>query len=182
MTTLALKDDAAARRAPALVLAFFSEGQTADARGGDLPPKAYRDAILAACGHGKVPRDAALDADDVLRIARDAGVDVGQRAVDSLVAALADCGDWRRGARVALDRRTKSLRPPSVDAQARVVRAAEQAGHWRSALRLMDDMRKDDVVFYDNPIFDSLFKTGVLVWNAGVGDDAQVVDDPDDHQ
>ena len=30
-------------------------------------------------------------------------------------------------------------------------------------------MRKDEVRFYENPIFDSLFKTGVMVWNAGAG-------------
>jgi hypothetical protein len=30
-------------------------------------------------------------------------------------------------------------------------------------------MRKDEVRFYDNALFDTLFKTGVMVWNAGAG-------------
>jgi pentatricopeptide repeat protein len=59
--------------------------------------------------------------------------------------------------------------PPSAATQTLVVRAAERAGEWRAALRLMEDMRKDDVTFYDNPLFDSLFRTGVMVWNAGAG-------------
>ena len=71
---------------------------------------------------------------------------------------------------------------PPTEAQtamARVVRAAEAAGCWREALALMDDMRRDDAVFYPNPLLDAAFKPGIMVWSALAGADLGPDDDDD---
>ena len=150
---------AEAARAPRALLDALGAAET-------VPDAAFRDAVLAArFGGGTAARDARA----VLDAAQARGVDVGQAAADAVAAALAAAGDWRGAAAVAEGRRRRGLVPPSAATQTLVVRAAERAGEWRAALRLMEDMRKDDVTFYDNPIFDSLFKTGVMVWNAGAG-------------
>ena len=59
------------------------------------------------------------------------------------------------------------------------MRAAEAAGCWREALALMDDMRRDDAVFYPNPLLDAAFKPGIMVWSALAGADLGPDDDDD---
>ena len=131
-----------------------------------VPPAVWTGAMLAAARGGR-PGDAAA----LYAAARRRRVDVGGRVVDALVEALAE-SDWRRAWAVARDRRGRGERPPGHAAMARVVKAAEADGRWREALALMDDMRRDDAVFYPNPILDAAFKPGIMVWSALAGVDA----------
>ena len=107
------------------------------------------------------------------------GVAFAMDSAHALVELLADAGDWRRAWGVARDRRSRGERPPAQTAMARVVRAAEAAGCWREALALMDDMRRDDAVFYPNPLLDAAFKPGIMVWSALAGADLGPDDDDD---
>ena len=108
--------------------------------------------------------------------ARRRDVDVGPRGGRALQ--LRGRGG-RRARGVARDRRSRGERPPAQTAMARVVRAAEAAGCWREALALMDDMRRDDAVFYPNPLLDAAFKPGIMVWSALAGADLGPDDDDD---
>ena len=41
-------------------------------------------------------------------------------------------------------------------------------------------MRRDDVAFYENPLFDKVFRPGVAVWSALAGVDPDEDDSEDD--
>ena len=140
----------------------------------DIPAGVWTNSMVAAARCQRGGDAAALYAE-----ARRRDVDVGGRVVDALVELLADAGDWRRAWGVARDRRSRGERPPAQTAMARVVRAAEAAGCWREALALMDDMRRDDAVFYPNPLLDAAFKPGIMVWSALAGADLGPDDDDD---
>lgn len=63
---------------------------------------------------------------------------------------------------------------PRESTYVQLVSACERRGQWKIALSIYDDMRRREVVFYDVPLLDSLFKRLVRAWSSQFDDEGDV--------